>query len=262
MVTYYPDARVYSYVTIQSEYKFSKSYEYHHYRKVEWHDGGIDRDDLRPESKNLLGSIMTLFEIPQNVWRDIEEAHPGFLSEEEYEEIEEMNRMHEQFQKEEEDSIRQDMVARSNVFVEDALVQLDWESMEVLVTGIFSAMGYKARRRPKNNQLGSDISVSPDGLGMVEPVFRIEVKHKNKSKEKVGAPDIRNFESSLRNNVRGIYVSTTGFTLEARYEADRATSQITLIDLEHLVELLLENYEELQPEIKTLVPLKKIYWPL
>jgi restriction system protein len=65
----------------------------------------------------------------------------------------------------------------------------------------------------------------------------------------------------LRQNDRGLYVSTGGFTKEARYEADRSNIPVTLIDLDELVELLTQNYEKADPETKAMIPLVKLYWP-
>ena len=123
-------------------------------------------------------------------------------------------------------------------------------------------MGYKTRLTSRGSDLGSDIMASPDGLEMVEPIIKTEVKHKTKSKDKIGAPDLRNFIGGLRPPTRGIYVSTTGFTKEAQYEAERANFQITLVDLDRLVDLIVEYYEQLDTETKALVPLRKMYWPV
>jgi len=52
------------------------------------------------------------------------------------------------------------------------------------------------------------------------------------------------------------------FTKEAHYEAERATNPITLVDMDLLAELLVANYEQLDPETRALVPLVKVYWPV
>jgi thermitase len=60
---------------------------------------------------------------------------------------------------------------------------------------------------------------------------------------------------------RCLYVSTGGFTKEARYEAERSSIPITLITLPELRELLVEHYESLRPLGTSLVPLERLYWP-
>lgn len=259
VVTYDSDARLYYVGTIASDYQYNASLEHHQVRKVDWDSEPRFRDDLTVESKNVLGSILTIFGLPETVLDDLEKAHPGYVSEEE---IADMDEMTKRFQKEEEERLMTDIISRSAEFIKDMVAGLAWDEVELLAAGLLNAMGYKTRSTPRGGDLGSDILASPDGLGLVEPRIKVEVKHKQKSKDKVSAPDIRNFVGGLRTVEKGMYISTTGFSKEANYESERANFPITLVDLDLLVELLIENYEKLEPEIKALVPLKRIYWPI
>ena len=72
---------------------------------------------------------------------------------------------------------------------------------------------------------------------------------------------IRNFQSTLRGTKKGLYVSTGGFTKEAKYEAERSNEQLTLIDADGLVELIIQNYDNFDVETRLLIPLVKIFWP-
>ena len=76
----------------------------------------------------------------------------------------------------------------------------------------------------------------------------------------MGSKDIRSFHDILRGR-KGLYVSTGGFSKDAKYEAERSTEQLTLIDADRLVELIIQNYDNFDVETKLLVPLSKIYWP-
>lgn len=77
----------------------------------------------------------------------------------------------------------------------------------------------------------------------------------------MGSQVIRSFIGALRPGDRGIFVSTGGFTREARYEADRSNIPVTLVDIDTLAELVVEYYEDFDPNGKALVPLVRIYWP-
>jgi restriction system protein len=77
----------------------------------------------------------------------------------------------------------------------------------------------------------------------------------------MGAERLRSFLGGLRDGDCGLYVSTGGFTKDARYEADRATVPLTLVDLDDLAELVVEHYEQLDHEGRALVPLVRVYWP-
>ena len=68
------------------------------------------------------------------------------------------------------------------------------------------------------------------------------------------------FQSVLRGR-KGLYISTGGFSKEAKYEAERGTEQLTLIDIDKLVDLIIQNYDNFDVDTKLLIPLSKIYWP-
>jgi restriction system protein len=104
-----------------------------------------------------------------------------------------------------------------------------------------------------------DIFASPDGLGLREPRVFVEVKHRLKAK--IDAPDIRSFLGGRKPGDRCLFVSTGGFTKEARYEADRSAVPLTLLTLAELRDLLIEHYDKVDAPTRSLVPLRQIYWP-
>ena len=78
----------------------------------------------------------------------------------------------------------------------------------------------------------------------------------------MGAQEIRAFLGGRQAGDRCLYVSTGGFTKDARYEADRANVPIRLITLPDLRELLVTHYDTLDASASSLVPLRKLYWPV
>ena len=72
---------------------------------------------------------------------------------------------------------------------------------------------------------------------------------------------VRSFLGGLRAGDRGLYVSTGGFSTEARYEADRATVPVRLLDLDGLIRLYVETYDKADAETRSLLPLTRIWWP-
>jgi len=78
----------------------------------------------------------------------------------------------------------------------------------------------------------------------------------------MGAQDIRSFTAGLRGDARGLYVSTGGFSKEAKYEAERSTIPVTLLDLNELAALVVDHYEQFDAHGRALLPLDKIYWPI
>ena len=78
----------------------------------------------------------------------------------------------------------------------------------------------------------------------------------------MGAPEIRFFLGALRDNDRVLYVSSGGFTNDARYEAESAKNHVEPLNLDELVDLVIENYENFDNEARVLVRLRSVYWPI
>ena len=77
-----------------------------------------------------------------------------------------------------------------------------------------------------------------------------------------GSPEIRSFLAGRHPDDKSLFVSTVGFSREAYYEVERANIPLTLVDIDMLVDALVEHYEALDNEIKQLLPLHKLYWPI
>jgi hypothetical protein len=85
-----------------------------------------------------------------------------------------------------------------------------------------------------------DVEASPDGLGLTDPHIIVEAKYREGA---MGSQVLRSFKAALRPRHKGLYVSTGGFAKEARYEADRANNQVSLIDSDELVNLIIHYYD-------------------
>jgi len=99
---------------------------------------------------------------------------------------------------------------------------------------------------------------SPDGFGFEHPRIVVEVKHRS---GQVNSQTIRSFTGGRHADDRGLYVSTGGFTREAKYEADRSPIPLALWDADLLVRTLIDHYDTTDSETKRLIPLKRIYVP-
>ena len=77
----------------------------------------------------------------------------------------------------------------------------------------------------------------------------------------MGSKEIRAFLGGRKPGDKCLYVSTGGFTKDARYEAERSTVPLRLITLADLRQLLIDWYEQIDSETRALVPLKRLYWP-
>jgi restriction system protein len=238
---------------VSGEYAFKPDEvkDHPHVRKVEW-QGRVSRDRLRVASRNTLGSTLTLFSIPEEVWLDVSQAMKGDSTvpppadaiEQEREELEET---------------REDTQGRALELIKDRILRLDDAQMEHLVAALLRAMGYRTRVTPKGPDRGVDVFASPDGLGFQEPRIKVEVKHRRNTS--IGAQEIRSFLGGLRPGDRGLYVSSGGYSREGKYEAERSNIPVTLLDLDELAAAIVTHYENFDLEGRALISLVKVYWP-
>jgi restriction system protein len=249
VVTYNAQDRKYSIGSIVSDYEFHpEDVEHPHWRRVKWYKT-VDRDSLPTTTKNTLGSAMTLFSIDAETMQELN----GHVSKKQL--------VPEQAVEEKEtlDTIKDDFEQKAHDFIQDRILELNWEDLQDLVAGILRGMGYKTLVSQRGADRGKDIIASPDGLGLEDPKIKVEVKHREQT---MGAPEIRSFLGGLRPGEKGLYVSTGGFTKEAKYEAERANVPLTLIDSDMLVTLVVQNYDQFDADARALLPLRKIYWPI
>ena len=239
-------------VTGEYEHRGAGSGEYPNIRRVRW-QGTVTRDALSVAARNSLGAISTLFLIPPSVAEEIVRLlTSGSVA------AELSSKQEEPEAAAEVADLYRDVQSQGFEFIKDKVNALDWNEMQELVAGLLRAMGYKTRISPSGSDRGKDIVASPDGLGFEDPRIVVEVKHRTAT---MSAPEIRSFLGGRHDHDKGLYVSTGGFTKDARYEAERGRIPITLMDLDDLVRALLEHYEKMDVEMQRLIPLRKVYWP-
>jgi restriction system protein len=254
VVTYDSNRRIYHYGTVTGDYLFHADYppELRHTRGVQW-EREIPRDELSAETKNSLGAISTVFCVSQEASDEILSVGSASRT----------SRPRELFVNEgdidAEAEVRKDTEQRALEFLQDRLSKLNWDEMQELVAGLLRAMGYKTRISPPGPDRGRDIVASPDGFGFQPPRIVVEVKHR---KGTMGASEVRSFVGGLRQHDNGLYVSSGGFSREARYEADRSNQNLMLMDSDDLGKAIVDHYDRMDADTRALLPLRKIYWPV
>ena len=266
ILTYHPGTRIYYLGKVASEPQYQPDCFFHRVRQVEW-THRLLRDQLSVSTRNSLGAISTMYRLGDQASEEVlgkalplGEALPDTGSAPGSGDTASTPSASNTTESDDDpETLRGDVVSRSEQFIEDRIAQLDWEDLQLLVAGILRAMGYRTKVAARGPDRGVDVFASPDGLGLEEPRIFVEVKHRPNSS--MGAPDVRAFLGGRQAGDRGLYVSTGGFSREARYEAERASIPVQLIAVPELRELLVEYYGNLDAETTALVPLKRIYWP-
>lgn len=216
---------------------------YPHVREVEWL-ARVSRDDFGPTARNSMGSTLTVFSLDDYI-SQIEALAAGKEAAAEEEE-------------EEAPPFYDEVKAKADELIADLVSHLDPYDFQDLVAAVLQAMGYRAVSTAPGPDRGVDVTAHPDSLGFQRPRIKAQVKHRQSS---AGGPDMRAFVATLREGDCGLFVSTGGFTSDARLEAERAREPVTLLDRDGFIQLLLENYEALDPEFKAKVPLRRVWVP-
>lgn len=244
---YEPATRLYHIGEVISDPIFDQDQSLPHIRQVRWLPQTLPRDMLTITTKNTLGAISTLFAITGGAQAELE-AHLTGKQDTIPEAIE---------QEEDIETIGGDTFERSQEFIKDALIKLGPFQMQDMVAGLLRAMGYKTRVSPPGPDGGKDIFASPDGLGLEEPRIVVQVKHRPGTR--MTAHEVNAFVTVMNNEkAKGIYVSTGGFTADARHQANKPL----LLDIDELASLITQYYEQCDADTRLLLPLRKMYWPI
>ncbi len=257
VMTHDRDRQMYYIGVIASEYQWKPEVivELPRLREVEWKHQ-VPRGLLSSDTNNTLGAIQTLFLVKGNSATEVQSKQqsiqpvpsvPASLT----------LPTHTQEQNDLEREIRAELLEKSEQAIEDRIVRLQWDQVQELCAGILRAMGYRTTVSPRGSDRGVDVFASPDGLGLEEPRIFVEVKHRPNTS--MGSQDVRSFIGGRSAGDRCLYVSTGGYTKEARYEADRSSIPVTLLGIVELRKLLVDYYEKLDEEVKSLIPLKRIH---
>lgn len=254
ILTYDKSRREYLLGEVASDYRYQPKLnsDHPHERVVKW-TKKVSRDALKPSSRNSLGSTLTLFWVNEEVQEDLLKAPEASES------APQPGEGVEKLEKEEFTLIKQDWMEKSTELIKDRIASLGEYELQDLVAAVLRAMGFKTKVSPPGSDRGVDVFASPDGLGLTEPRIKVEVKHKKHTS--MGAQEIRKFVGGFRAGDRGLYVSSGGFSKEARYEADRAQFPISLVDLDELTELVTQYYDTFDAEGRALMNLVRIYLP-
>lgn len=252
VITYDTARRQYPVGEVVGPYQYLPSARYPHQRPVKWLERRVNRDDLSQSTINRLGSLLTIFQLRDDAANELLAIARGTVPPP-------PSKIEDEPDVPSVGTLRAEVADKAKEYVKDKVAKVSWEQMQSLVAGILRAMGFKTRISPSGPDRGKDIIASPDGLGLRDPRIIVEVKHRDGS---MGAPDVRSFLAALKDTDRGLYVSTGGFSKEAYYEAERARMPVALLDLDDLVELLLEHYDNVDKETVAIVTLRPIYWPV
>ena len=234
---------------IMGDYEFNPgviSERYPNVREVAWKHR-VSRDDFSVALRSSIGSTLTVFNLNPHA-AEIKQLYAG-----------EKPKPPEEEEAEEEERFFEDTKEKAEERIRDIFAHVDPYNFQELVAAVLRAAGLRTIVSPRGPDGGVDILAHPDALGLESPRIKVEVKRQNRQ---IGSQEMRSFIATIKPDEKGLYVSMGGFTRDAKNEAMHASVTLTLVDGERFAELLTEFYENLDPEFKSMIPLKKVYIPV
>lgn len=211
-----------------------------HYRRrrtVEWISRELNRDDLPEEIKSSLFSWLTVFNVDKH--RERIERLLGVRPKIKEEEVSG-------------DRLANEIVKRIRT--------LSPREFEEFVSHLFGMIGFETATTEYVGDKGVDVigGLSPEGLTNIS--LKIQVR---RIKGNIGIYDVQRLRGTLGVDDHGAIVTTSGFTNQAREEAEaEGRKPIALVDGEMLVDLILGHYDELDEKYKKILALKRMELPL
>lgn len=127
-----------------------------------------------------------------------------------------------------------------------------------LAAALLRGMGYFTPFvAPTGKDGGIDIIAYRDPLGTSSPRIKVQIKHRETA---TSVQDVRQLMVLLQKDGDvGIFISTGGFTPDAKNTARAANVHVELVDLTRFITLWQEFYQKLTDEDKSKLPLIPIY---
>jgi restriction system protein len=223
--------------------------DYVHLRKVQWIKD-VQRSDYSQSAKHSIGSFSSISLGSDLVYDETMSLLEGKEVKKERDE---------ELEKEEDPLLNlEDILAeRLDDFISSRIDDNVGHQYAVIVAALLRAMDYVTEVAAAGPDGKRDIMAYPDELHLKDPMIRVEVKS---SQYPISVDDVRALNGALRGNERGLFVARAGYTKTARDFA-KDIPQLTLMDGEEVVRLLLKYYDKLDTETQSLIPLKQVWIP-
>ncbi|MBE3100125.1 MAG: restriction endonuclease [Planctomycetes bacterium] len=237
------------------EYDGKADDPYYHSRKVKWLNTDVPRSVFDQDLLYSFGAFMTVCEIRRNDaenrvrtlagagWRRPDTKKPTQQTDE--------------GEGREGEKVDLERLARDQIAM---LItsKLMGHGMALLVEALLKAQGYTTFRSPEGPDQGVDILAAPGPLGFGCPRIAVQVKSGDSP---VDRPTLDQLIGAMQNvNAdQGLLVSWGGFKSSVDKETAHHFFRVRLWDQDDLIDQLLEQYANLDEDLRAELPLKRIW---
>jgi restriction system protein len=251
---YKPD-RTLHFGRVEGDYYFDADAEMHrHRRKVKWLQVDVPRDAFSQAARYEIGSAVTLFKVKNHST----EFLPYFTGETPGAPASEPETVDEAAEEASEELNAERIELISRDFVIDALMNgTTGFKFEYFIADLLRAMGYRAKVTQATGDGGVDVVAHRDPLGLEPPLIKVQCK---RTLGKTGAPDVQKLTGTLApgGSELGLFVTLGSYSSDAQH-IGRNWHNLQLLNGNDIVTLIFEHYEQLAPEWKRMIPLKRVY---
>lgn len=244
---------------VKGEYVFNPNGEdpYYHYRAVEWIEQDVPRSNFDQDLLYSFGAIMTICQIRRhhaerrvremkaNDWKSSGSGSAIATrgDEEDAEDDERLNDLEEAAR----DQLTKLIIAR-----------FKGHGMARLVDAVLRAQGYTTYLSPEGPDKGVDLLAAPEPMGFGQPRVCVQVKSGDSPLDRPTLDQLIGVMSNVQAE-HGLLVSWGGFKSSVDREKATQFFRVRLWDQGDIIDQVLANYQKLDEEIKTQLPLKRIW---
>jgi len=253
---------------IGSSYKYDAGADlgYRHYREVRWLNQDVPRGAFDQDLLYSIGAFLTVCEIKRNnaevrirdMFKNgfdspvsnkaIPHAPPTTGKQAQNDAVEEV-----------EETGNFDIEQYTRDLIAKFIIQkFKGHGLARLVDAVLKAQGYTTYLSPEGPDKGIDILAAKGSLGFESPKICVQVKSGDTPSDR---PELTQLIGAIQNSQaeKGLFVSWSGFKSSVYREVPAQFFKVRLWDANDLIEQILENYESIDQEIKSELPLRRIW---
>lgn len=240
-----------------SEYKYNSKAEdpFYHYKDIKWIGMDIPRSNFDQDILYSFGAFMTICQVQ----RHNAEERVKAMAKSNWRATPIQTTISKMYESDESDDLLIDLEQTAKDQIAKLIIaRFKGHGLARLVNGILKAEGYITHLSPEGPDKGIDILAGTGSLGFGNPKICVQVKSEEFPLDR---PTLDQLIGTMQNvNAdQGLLVSWGGFKSTIEREKANQFFRVRLWDQNNLIEKLLKNYDKLDDDLKSELPLKRIW---
>jgi len=230
-----------------------------HSRNVKWFATDIPRSNFDQDILYSLGAFMTVCKITRNdaEKRIIEMSKNKWKTNLKHLKIKPNDKEFLETEEEIDTTVDLELFAKDQI-AKYLIQKFKGHNLTILIEAILQAKGYVTYRSPEGTDKGVDILAAPEPMGFGNPKICVQVKSGDSS---IDRPTLDQLIGSMQNfnAEHGLLVSWSGFKSTVEKEVPNQFFKVRMWSQNEIIEELFKVYDKLDDDIKTDIPIKRIW---